>query len=67
MTDKISELILDEFSIVGCFNCGYTKGSEECELCDGDLVEWGISKDRAERLSNKILQLVKTLELKNEN
>lgn len=60
MRDKIIQLIYDYLDWAYCDDCRYnSENSGECEWCYRKNISWGIGKETAEVLTDKIMDIIK--------
>jgi len=55
LKNKITELIMEEYSDVYCNNCG-NEGKDSCDECNRKSMYWTVSKDSAQSLAGRILK-----------
>ena len=60
MKDKIAQIIYDYLDWAYCGNCRYdSELPEKCDYCHRKNISWGISKETAEVLADKIMGIIK--------
>ena len=60
MKDKIAQFIYDYLDWAYCDNCRHnSEDSGECEWCHRKNISWGIGKEIAKDLADKIMDIIK--------
>lgn len=60
MRDKIAQFIYDYLDLAYCDNCRYNfEDSEKCDCCHIKSIYWELSKETAEVLADKIMDIIK--------
>ena len=60
MKDKIAQFIYDYLDWAYCDDCRYNfEDSEKCGYCHRESINWELSKETAEVLADKIIDIIK--------
>lgn len=60
MKDKIAQFIYDYLDWAYCDNCRHDfEDSRKCDCCHRKSINWEISKETAEVLADKIMDIIK--------
>lgn len=60
MRDKIAQFIYNYLDWAYCDNCRYNfEDSENCDCCHRKSIHWELSKETAEVLADKIMDIIK--------
>lgn len=60
MRDKIAQFIYDYLDWAYCDNCRYNfEDSDKCDCCHRKSIHWELSKETAEVLADKIMDIIK--------
>lgn len=60
MRDEIAQIIYDYLDWAYCDNCRYDSASpEKCDYCHRKSISWEISKETAEVIADRIMEVVR--------
>lgn len=60
MRDKIAQVIYDYLDWAYCDNCRYgSELPEKCDCCHRKSINWEISKETAEVIADRIMEVVR--------
>lgn len=59
MKEKISELLYQQLGYAYCDNCEHILDDSICEECHRKNINWSISKITTDKLSVKIIKIIK--------
>lgn len=60
MKDKIAQFIYDYLDWAYCDDCRYNfEDSETCDCCHRKSINWGLSKETAGVIADKIMDIIK--------